>query len=1249
VIQLNNNAKRIIVALITALLLQSSICFALTQYYDHEDYTYPNGLNIISSSSGTLEAKISTDNAVYYRTTVKFSGIGNELKHYHVKVTMTYEGKETRPKYELKTTNDGIVPLIAKEGSGGKYVVVPDVFQEDYDRTNREVDIPIFDGEVIDIVFLQESLRKGAEIKVEITPFSGGGIYASPIPTSVITSDIDGSADTHTYRMENEDFVADLDDNYERDYLIKYKKTALGESYDAEEKGSWIEGILADIILGFGQIIQYIAELAFGLSSSGDNHLTMDNLIFNKMDAVVIDLRAIFSGGIQIGPSEIRGYFADGQIVEGIQKVYTGLRGMAITIYLIMLLYVGVRILTGVGTANESKAKKYVQYWVTGVIILFIAPYFFSAIPVINNVLVEKLSNGAKVASTYTISEILIELGNEFAGEDAEIPAMQTALRDRIKKTKDALDGNTTTLTYAEALDKVHEQRDKHYLDDNMLKGVDDSVKAVINDKYDEIGAYIYSHSGDWNDNIQTQYIKKLRELRDLIYRNNNAVQNKAYIALHDCANNRGTTWSYLNISVDPSNQADLDAAVSDLHNNLRNPDVLDDVSGAIILYGIEGIWTEGYRGTLNRIENILRRDPNYSNSEAVAMQEKWRNFLDNGAYYSNWYRNVYKTLKSSFDKVKTALLQEKLETYEGMLEALRGDPMIELERLAKENNRVIYAVAWVILLFQTFAVLFMYAKRIIVTMILICLFPVVMAMYVLDKMGDGKSQSLETWFKEFLANTTVQFFHAIIYILIINIAIDAVRADPSRNWFILIIATCSLFPVERIMRDILGVKSTTLGQLKLSAGAVIGAGVALAATGKNVARQSVAEAKHLGVQAQNLRTNYRNNLVPLGGGNVTKRSAAWNSVKQTHSMNQHTLANRAAARRVAIDESTEKKKAKKQQYRDSRSANRQSLQARRNAIKENGGVKSFGDAVTVARAKAATVTGKASDITGKVRNSRIARGAVKAGHYAKYAGAELKAAGNLYKKGVGLAMGAVAGADAMANGGIAAGLTSARTTGHNIGGFKNQKKPKNPNQVDSSKSPYNPQFGPISNPTGVGANGNAHLGNDNTPIFNDNTPGGEALGAGDASGIPNLTPEDIVAAAATGAVAGAIAEDAINPNSGVQSNNVDSVDAQNPEVIDEPEKQAEISAPEPTNINADVTTTVSENGSGEIEVTQTVDTSGTINIEYNLKEVNIKTESQTEIENGEVKGIETSAKVGTTDALGNQMTELDLNDKVDE
>ena len=67
----------------------------------------------------------------------------------------------------------------------------------------------------------------------------------------------------------------------------------------------------------------------------------------------------------------------------------------------------------------------------------------------------------------------------------------------------------------------------------------------------------------------------------------------------------------------------------------------------------------------------------------------------------------------------------------------------------------------------------FIAAERVFVVAILICIFPLIVAMYAIDKMGDGRAQSLQNWFKEFFANVAIQFFHALIYVLVINIGIE--------------------------------------------------------------------------------------------------------------------------------------------------------------------------------------------------------------------------------------------------------------------------------------------------------------------------------------------------------------------------------------------------------------------------------------------------------------------------------------------
>lgn len=58
-----------------------------------------------------------------------------------------------------------------------------------------------------------------------------------------------------------------------------------------------------------------------------------------------------------------------------------------------------------------------------------------------------------------------------------------------------------------------------------------------------------------------------------------------------------------------------------------------------------------------------------------------------------------------------------------------------------------------------------LYLKRMITVGFLIMISPLITITYSIDKMGDGKSQALNAWFKEFSYNVLIQPFHCIIYL----------------------------------------------------------------------------------------------------------------------------------------------------------------------------------------------------------------------------------------------------------------------------------------------------------------------------------------------------------------------------------------------------------------------------------------------------------------------------------------------------
>ncbi len=1022
-------------------------------------------------------------------------------------VTVTSGGKDI--KYVMTYDASSVVPLAVSQDAGSN-TFSPITIPQD-GKTAIDVVMKGNEGDtgtIYSISIREYGLKIDDDVTITITKDTNFTAYyvgdvASDLISNANKSALSGdSYASHIKSHYGDNNVKSLDE----ELITKYKVAAVGEDDDDEEpKGSWIEGIMANMILAFGRIIQFISEQSLGLG--GDEALSLDSMIFNKLPQLTIDLRVIFPRGVQSGPDERVGYLARPEVAKIIQDVFKGLRFITLIVYLITLLYVGVRTLMNVGTKDEPKSKKYVQYWITGVGLLYFVPYFLSVIPTINNVMVKAISEGAHVASSYTVTQIAQELGTVYVGEDAEVPAMKEDLKQRIANMKAQLAGQGNALPYEEARQEL-----ENYIAQNISNNAsysDDEKTDLTNGIY-RIRAYIDQNAATWDDSYEQEITNSIE----------NIVQDRIE------ANKTGAD-SYAQRVI-----------------NIQFPDLWTPSHGNPIehpLYGITSAQEAQIRTLARRaFQYAFSNNLSASDQQYQALRDGLLNYIDsltnipanmrteakNRLKNSLMDRSVnsrvnmegtYRSsLRDAINKYKNALFKHKLNTYQGMLESLTDDPMALLHSLAKEQQRVVYAIAWVILLFQTFAVLFMYVKRIIVTVILICLFPVVMAMYVIDKMGDGKSQSFESWLKEFIANTTVQFFHGIVYILVINLGIDAVRLDPAKNWFILLIAVCSLFPVERIMRDIMGMQSSTLGQLRFSgAGAIMAAG-ALVATGKNATR--LASRGYAGAKSgiSNMHQTYNMNR-SMGAGKMSAiGSTIGSSAKNQMSRIQQSIKN-------SWDE------AKQPSARKSRSAElRKARERRRDLLQQR--AQNGGGAIIKARAgiskAAGTVSNAVGNVKDKVTNLKPIKGTLQFAHnaavVARFAGKPMKAVLRGQKRLVGLGLGATNLVENMAGGGsVGQAIGTARSTAHNIGGFKNQKAKDKPAPPNRMKNPYNPQYDPVDH----GSRGT--IGTGNTPIFHDHEDESSP------SGRP-ITPEDIATGLGTiGAigVAGAV----LDSNSGVQ------------------------------------------------------------------------------------------------------------------
>lgn len=131
-------------------------------------------------------------------------------------------------------------------------------------------------------------------------------------------------------------------------------------------------------------------------------------------------------------------------------------------------------------------------------------------------------------------------------------------------------------------------------------------------------------------------------------------------------------------------------------------------------------------------------------------------------------------------------------------------------------------AIIYVILVGVTLIFLIMYIKRMLTIGFLIIIAPLITITYSIDKMGDGKSQALNAWLKEFVFNVLIQPFHCIIYIVFADMAMDLVIEDRTLASAVLaIIMIVFIFTAEKIVKKIFNFQASSLGEAIASAGIV--------------------------------------------------------------------------------------------------------------------------------------------------------------------------------------------------------------------------------------------------------------------------------------------------------------------------------------------------------------------------------------------------------------------------------------------
>ena len=176
-------------------------------------------------------------------------------------------------------------------------------------------------------------------------------------------------------------------------------------------------------------------------------------------------------------------------------------------------------------------------------------------------------------------------------------------------------------------------------------------------------------------------------------------------------------------------------------------------------------------------------------------------------------------------------------------------DLLKEIQERASTTSRLVYVFVWYVLIFQLVLLMILYYKRLITVAVLIILFPLVVMVYAFEKfLCIEKPLSMKTWIMEYVVNIFIQSVHAFIYIMLIETGITLYTRDKD-NWLIFLFAVTALFPMESLIKGMLGMKASTVSNLKDSAKKTVGYSAAALAIAKARGKYSDVDDKH---EAQN-------------------------------------------------------------------------------------------------------------------------------------------------------------------------------------------------------------------------------------------------------------------------------------------------------------------------------------------------------------------------------------------------------------
>lgn len=147
----------------------------------------------------------------------------------------------------------------------------------------------------------------------------------------------------------------------------------------------------------------------------------------------------------------------------------------------------------------------------------------------------------------------------------------------------------------------------------------------------------------------------------------------------------------------------------------------------------------------------------------------------------------------------------------------------------ASSVDKMGYTVLYLVLMIETVMFIIIYIKRVIQLAFLTMIAPIVAFMYPLDKIGDGKAQSFNQWFKDYLFGVLIQPMHLLLYTIFIYAAGQLFQ----KNLIYAIAIYAYMITAEKYFKKILGFEKASSGAAAGALGGALGAGIAMGGLNK--------------------------------------------------------------------------------------------------------------------------------------------------------------------------------------------------------------------------------------------------------------------------------------------------------------------------------------------------------------------------------------------------------------------------------